>query len=239
MPKRGGTLRKNTPRRSHDMKHLALINAALVIIAVLSASGCICNTPNQESIESITGNFLSLDTTTSTMKSLNKSENKTAPVELKNIGQALFMWTPFKCNYTNQISLSKKTTTEMWMSQGKYHAIINAGRHAKTHVINDGAYVYVWDDDRPSLGVRYKISEIRGLMGQIESREVVSNKSVAIYTDMMDILSVKDVKCLPADIPEGTFKPPSMASFDSRKGVYDYEYDSKMDKYAKNLNATT
>jgi len=212
----------------------------LAISFVMLASGCLCSSLGGGQMESITGNFLGADSTSTTLNkhpaNASAQWNQTKPVIINNVGKALFMWTPFECNYTNQKTLGETVRTQMWMNEGKYHAVVSYGMQHKTHVINDGVDVYVWEEGKSSMpGSRYEIAEITGLAGQIESKEVDSNKTVAIYTDLLDIMTAKDVKCIPARIPADMFTPPPKTHFDPKRGVYDYEYDSKLEKYTRNL----
>jgi len=120
----------------------------------------------------------------------------------------------------------------VWMDQGRYHAMIGKGNIGKAHVINDGAYVYIWTDGRPGPGDKYRISQIKGLMDYIEKADIRANRSVAIPTEYLDFVGASGVRCVQAKMPEGIFTP-SRASFDNGQGVYDFGYDSKLDKYAK------
>jgi hypothetical protein len=200
-------------------------NGRLSVLIVLLVAGCMCY-PARETVEA----------STTTLPPGNASSNRTANISLipdvTSIGEALFMWKPYQCNYTNQIRIGEKIRTEMCMDRGKYHALVNYGR-GKTNVLNDGVFVYVWDDGKPTPGTKYEISDITGLREHIESSEIKANRSVAICTDLMDILTATNITCKPAVLPEDVFTPPKK-TFERGRGVYDYQYDSKLDKYAKN-----
>jgi hypothetical protein len=200
---------------------------AVLLVAIVS--GCLGGPTVQKFVDGISG---TTTTTSTTIKHVvNASVSKTVSTDIKTVGEALFMWAPYLCNYTNQISLGDRSRTSVWMDAGKYHAVTNHGR-AETHVINDRAYVYIWEAD-DHQGTKYRISEIIGLREHIESSEVKSNRSVAIPTDYMDILGAKNVTCARTTLPDAIFNPPERLPFGPGRGTYDYNYDSKLDKYGK------
>ncbi|MFH0861915.1 MAG: hypothetical protein V1875_02690 [Candidatus Altiarchaeota archaeon] len=196
---------------------LALTLAALVC-------GCMC-VPGSEEAKPVV-----IKPANNSVKILKNVTNQTV-FELHSVGEALFMWSPYLCNFSNQARIGQVTRTQMWSEGGRYHAVTVAGRAGETHVINDGVYVYVWADSQPGPGDKYMISQIKGLREHIEKAEVKANRTVAVPTEYIDLVNAKDVVCRPATLPEGIFTP-QKRTFNPGQGAYDYQYDSKLDRYA-------
>jgi hypothetical protein len=204
----------------------------LPLVILILVCGCLDGQDMQKLTDRLKGTTTTTTTTTTLRIFLNDSANQSVAPEVKTVGEALFMWVPYECNYTNQLGLSDKSKTQIWMSEGKYQSRIVHGRFIN-HVINDGSYVYIWAEEGHG-GMKYRISEITGLREHIESAEVKANRSVAIPTDYMDLLTAKNITCAITVLPDGIFDPPSRPPFSPGKGAYDYAYDSKLDKYGKN-----
>lgn len=202
----------------------------LAVAVIALACGCLCSPAQEEAAPPSTTLKVRLES--GNLSGRGNTTNKTVVV-LDSVGEALFMWSPFYCNYSNPIRIGESTFTQVWMDAGKYHAVTSREKGGKSHVINDGINVYMWFDDVPAPGNRYKISQITGLREHIDKAEIKGNRSVAIPTEYLDFVGAKNVTCREAVLPNGSFVP-QKKTFNEGQGVYDYDYDSKLDKYSKN-----
>lgn len=210
----------------------------LAICLIALACGCICTGGGDN--EPLTGYAASVaylfEPTTTTLKKPTtavKAANITKIPKITNIGEALFIWAPYRCTYANKINLGETIHSEIYMEGGRYHCTVTDTRRHKTHILSDRESIFVWEEDKPSAGQQYLVSQISGITGKIEAAEVANRRTVAIDTDLMDILSASEINCTAWNMTADTFTPPKKVIFRTAKGVYDTQYDSRLDKYAK------
>jgi hypothetical protein len=214
-------------------KRAAAASAALLTAAMLLVCGCMAPKADvQPANKTAKSNFTVLGGNR-TNQTLRNATISPPNITLTNVGQTLFTWEPYSCNYTNRPSLAVTMRSEMWMDRGRYRTDISySNRHDRTHVVSDGESIYIWTDNVP-VGQKYDLSDIRGLMGQVNMSELASNRTVPINTDTMDIIGAENVTCRPQYVNWSLFAPPKNLQFKKALGVYDTEYDSKLDRYAK------
>lgn len=94
-------------------------------------------------------------------------------------------------------------------------------------MISDGEWVYMWTDEM-GTGIKYRIGEIKGLTGKVESSFISSGRTVAWQTNVFDVKGqLQDVNCVPAEIPEGKLDVDQRIGFKKRGGIYDSPYSAK------------
>jgi hypothetical protein len=207
--------------------------AALALAAVLLLCGCMSQTEEAAPANKTRRAGFSMAQGNRTNQTRGNATITPPNITLTNVGQALFTWEPYKCNYTNRPSLSLTIRTEMWMDQGRYRADVAAStKRDKTHVVSDGDTIYVWNDDTP-VGEKYEVADILGLSAHMDSADLASNRTVPINTDTMDIVGAVNVSCRPMHVNWSMFEPPKNMQFRRGQGVYDKDYDSRLDRYAK------
>jgi hypothetical protein len=203
----------------------------LTLAIAALACGCLCSSLELEGFE---GNATQGDASANVTEIVNETNTTVVFVRnITNVGEAIFAWEPYTCNFTNRLTMVEYLKTQMWMDAGKYHAIVTNRRQERTHVLSDGETIYIWGETKYNTGAKYKISQIKGIAGKLEAAELAQKRTVALNTNYIDIIGAINVTCSPQNATNDTFTPPKKVRFEQGIGTYDNEYASRLEKFAK------
>jgi len=155
---------------------------------------------------------------------LNTSEG-CFPANLSNINDVLSSGQPFYCTYHEQ---RRNLDCEIWMKDGKYHGTAIYKTY-DVHVVCDGTWVFIWTENM-GTGIKYKISEIRGLTGKVDRPLLEAKRVVALDTDAVDLTSAVDVDCRPAVVGDELLAADPNVDYRTRTAIYDAVYDSGLSR---------
>jgi hypothetical protein len=116
--------------------------------------------------------------------------------------------TPSFCNMSDG-----RRRCEIWLWDGRYNAVLTERQKPVRYIVNDGAWEYLWDNGRNS-GIKYKVTQIRGITGELNRSVIMSNRTQIMNVEIGDIaMHSQKTECRQASEDETRFLPSKSVQF--------------------------